>query len=106
MLSRYPEFQKKRDEVVSALNQIEGLCCHTPAGAFYLYPAWDVAYCDWQQDVDWVLDFLHRYRILLAPGSTFAQPDQRHFRVVLLPSESELLRAVGCLKEFALGRRM
>ncbi len=31
-------FQKRRDLVVSMLNQAKGLSCPTPAGAFYVYP--------------------------------------------------------------------
>ncbi len=32
-------FQKRRDLVVSMLNQAKGLSCPTPAGAFYVYPS-------------------------------------------------------------------
>ena len=32
-------FQKRRDLVVSMLNQAKGLSCSTPAGAFYVYPS-------------------------------------------------------------------
>jgi len=32
-------FQKRRDMMVEALNQIPGVTCHSPEGAFYLYPS-------------------------------------------------------------------
>ena len=32
-------FQERRDLVVSMLNQANGLSCHTPEGAFYVYPS-------------------------------------------------------------------
>ena len=32
-------FKRRRDFVVSALNQIDGLTCPTPGGAFYVYPS-------------------------------------------------------------------
>ncbi len=32
------EFKKRRDLVVKMLNQAQGLSCHTPEGAFYVYP--------------------------------------------------------------------
>jgi aspartate aminotransferase len=33
------EFKKRRNLVVSMLNQAQGLNCHTPEGAFYVYPS-------------------------------------------------------------------
>jgi len=33
------EFKERRDLVVSMLNEAEGLVCHTPEGAFYVYPS-------------------------------------------------------------------
>jgi len=32
-------FKQRRDQVVSMLNQAQGLHCHTPEGAFYVYPS-------------------------------------------------------------------
>ena len=36
---RAAEFQKRRDLVVSMLNQAKGIKCPTPEGAFYVYPS-------------------------------------------------------------------
>jgi aspartate aminotransferase len=33
------EFKQRRDLVVKMLNQAQGLNCHTPEGAFYVYPS-------------------------------------------------------------------
>jgi aspartate aminotransferase len=33
------EFKKRRDLVVKMLNEARGLSCHTPEGAFYVYPS-------------------------------------------------------------------
>ena len=33
------EFKKRRDLVVKMLNDAQGLSCHTPEGAFYVYPS-------------------------------------------------------------------
>ena len=32
-------FKERRDLVVSMLNQADGIDCHTPQGAFYVYPS-------------------------------------------------------------------
>jgi len=31
-------FEKRRDEILEALNQVEGISCRKPGGAFYLFP--------------------------------------------------------------------
>ena len=104
-LQRYPEMVTKRNRVIAALNNIEGLSCHRPQGAFYAYPQWDAGTEVWDKDEDWVLDFLTQEQVLLAPGSTFAQPDQRHFRLVLLPDEADCLLACEKLQHFMQARR-
>ncbi|MCD2323592.1 pyridoxal phosphate-dependent aminotransferase [Sphingomonas sp. IC-56] len=38
LTERNAAFQKRRDLVVGMLNQIEGMTCPTPEGAFYVYP--------------------------------------------------------------------
>ena len=37
--SRNAAFKKRRDMVVSMLNQADGITCRTPEGAFYVYPS-------------------------------------------------------------------
>jgi aspartate/methionine/tyrosine aminotransferase len=32
------EFRRRRDAVVAGLNEIPGVSCRTPAGAFYVFP--------------------------------------------------------------------
>lgn len=38
LADRNAAFQRRRDLVVAALNEIEGMTCPTPEGAFYVYP--------------------------------------------------------------------
>lgn len=99
-LSRVPDLQRRRDHTVAALNKIEGCSCHTPQGAFYLFPRWDESSCYWHADTDWIMSFLKQNCILLAPGSTFSQPDQLHFRMVLLPDFDTLQETVRRLNDF------
>ena len=39
LADRNAAFQRRRDMVVAALNDIDGMTCPTPEGAFYVYPA-------------------------------------------------------------------
>ena len=36
------EFQTRRDLICSRLNEMEGVSCHVPDGAFYVFPKIDV----------------------------------------------------------------
>jgi alanine-synthesizing transaminase len=83
-LHLYPEMQQKRDLLIDTLNDIDGLSCMSPQGAFYAYPYWDSSVANWETDTAWVLSFLREHHILLAPGSTFCQSDSLHFRLAFL----------------------
>jgi alanine-synthesizing transaminase len=100
MLQQHPDMLEKRNQVIKRINQIDGLSCDLPAGAFYAFPKFTLPHLPWENDNEWVLQFLQEHHILLAPGSTFAQPDQRHFRLVLLPKLEELLEACDKLEFF------
>lgn len=100
LLEHFPEMKTRRTQVVERINQIDGLSCHLPQGAFYIYPRWEPDACYWETDDQWVFDFLQAKKILLAPGSTFAQPDPYHFRIAMLPETEELLKACEDLEQF------
>ena len=97
---QYPGMTEKHTKVIQRLNAIEGLHCNMLSGAFYAYPKWDKSLVNWEHDEDWVLDFLQQHHILIAPGSTFCQPDQQHFRLVLLAELNQLLNTCDRLEEF------
>lgn len=99
-MSLVPDIQKRRDVVVRALNDIDGCHCLAPKGAFYVFPRWDNKDEQDGRDTDWVLHFLQQHKILLAPGSTFSQPDPFHFRMVLLPELDELTDVVASIAHF------
>ena len=99
-LQQYPDMLTKRNRVIERLNSITGISCQEPAGAFYAYPKFTFDQLPWENDHHWILDFLTQHHILLAPGSTFAQPDHKHFRLVLLPDETLLLDACDQLETF------
>ena len=46
------------------------------------------------------MDLLHEKHILLVPGSGFDWPQPDHFRVVMLPEEKDLARAMTDVGEF------
>src|SRR5690606_34351154 len=82
------------------INEIPGLSCVRPAGAFYLFPKVDVARFQIHDDQQFVKDFLTAEKVLLVQGTGFNWPEPDHFRVVLLPEISVLSSAFDRLESF------
>jgi alanine-synthesizing transaminase len=90
----------QRDAALSAINQIPGISCVKPRGAMYLFPKIDLDMYKIRDDQQMVLDFLIQEKILLVQGTAFNWPARDHFRIVFLPREDELSRAIYRFGEF------
>lgn len=95
---RAAAFEKRRDLVVSMINQAPGLHCPTPEGAFYVYPSCagvigkrtpkgDVI----NSDLDFVTYLLDSEGVAVVHGEAFGLSP--HFRISYATSEEELTRA-------------
>jgi alanine-synthesizing transaminase len=89
--------RRQRDTAWELLTQIEGVSCVKPRGALYMFAALDPSVFKIQDDEKLILDILEREQILLVQGSAFNVNDTFHFRVVFLPREEDLRRAIGKL---------
>lgn len=100
---------KRRDFTVKRLNEIEGISCSKPDGAFYAFPRLDVlatakGKARWTDDKAFVLDFLQKQKVLTVHGSGFdAQYGKGHLRLVILPDVPVLEEAFGRLESFLKG---
>jgi alanine-synthesizing transaminase len=90
----------QRNAAVDAINQIPGMSCVKPKGALYLFPKIDLKHYPIRDDQQMVLDFLIQEKVLLVQGTAFNWPAPDHFRVVFLPREDELERAIGKFSNF------
>jgi aspartate aminotransferase len=79
-------FKQRRDLVVAMLNEIDGLECHTPEGAFYVYPSCAGAIGRktpqgklLETDGDFVTYLLEAEGVAAVPGEAFGLSP--HFRV-------------------------
>lgn len=90
----------QRNTAMEAINKIPGISCVKPKGAIYMFPKIDRDYYKFDDDQQLILDFLIQKKVLLVQGTAFnwAAPD--HFRIVFLPVESELKRAIDSFGEF------
>jgi aspartate/methionine/tyrosine aminotransferase len=90
--------KKRRDLVVKRLNEIDGISCKLPNGAFYSFPK--ILLNRWKDDKDFVLDLLNKTGILTVHGSGFGELGKGHFRIVYLPNEQILQEAMDKLSNF------
>ena len=89
--------RRQRDTAWELLTQIEGVSCVKPRGALYMFAALDPSVFKIEDDEKLILDILEREQILLVQGSAFNVNDTLHFRVVFLPREEDLRKAIGKL---------
>lgn len=88
-------FEKRRDMVVDALNAIDGLSCHKPEGAFYVFPSCG-AFIGARRpdgsvianDETFVLYLLDQAGVGLVHGTAFGSPG--HFRLSYAASTQRL----------------
>ena len=96
--------ESQRNITWNALNNIPGITCVKPGGAFYLFPRLDPKFYNIDNDEDLILDVLSSEKILLVQGSAFNIPDNHHFRIVFLPSADQLsdalVRIGGVLEKY------
>lgn len=90
----------QRDAAMAAIDKVPGLSCVKPRGAMYLFPKLDLDMYKIKDDEQLVLDFLIQEKILLVQGSAFNWPANDHFRIVFLPREDDITRAINRLGEF------
>jgi alanine-synthesizing transaminase len=88
---------RRRDMTVSMLNDISGISCVKPEGAFYAFPRLHME----QSDNHFVAELIKETGVVVVPGTGFGQvPGTQHFRVVFLPNEQILERAYNSIGDF------
>ena len=93
------EMKKHRDLVVKRLNEMPGLSCSNPKGAFYAFPK--IEDNRFGNDKEFVTNLLESKGVLTVHGSGFGkQYGSGHFRLVYLPSIEILNSAMNKIEEF------
>ena len=87
----------RRDITVQMMNEIPGISCVAPEGAFYAFPQLhNIA-----NDSHWVSELIKETGVVVVPGSGFGQfPGTSHFRIVFLPPENILEKAYKAIAQF------
>ena len=91
------KLRARRDLTVKWCNQIPGMNCVAPRGAFYAFPRIEIP----DSDEKFVKQLLMEKQVLVVHGSGFGQAEgTKHFRIVFLPEEATLERAYRAIAEF------
>jgi aspartate aminotransferase len=87
------DFQRRRDEVMTALAAIPGVRCPRPQGAFYAFPDISVAFGKKHgaqaigNDVDFCNALLEAKGVACVPGSAFGEPNAIRISYTCKPAE-------------------
>ena len=93
------EIKKRRDLVVKRLNEMPGISCPNPKGAFYAFPK--IEDNRFGTDEEFVTKLLETKGVLTVHGSGFGkQYGSGHFRLVYLPSLEVLDSAMNKIEDF------
>lgn len=91
-------YQERRDFMVGALNQIEGIACRCTEGAFYLIPSFPHTRRNSLELAELLLD---EAGIAATPGSAFGRSTEGHIRFSIATAMDSLERAVERLERIA-----
>ena len=93
------KFKERRDWLVNALNEIDGIKCCMPRGAFYAFPDISSFGLSSKEFADRLLE---EEGIALAWGTSFGEYGEGHIRISYATSLENLKEAVARLKRFTL----
>ena len=93
--------RKRRDYAWKRLNEIEGISCARPEGAFYMFPKIHAVGSTWKTDMDFALDLLKETGVLFVHGSGFDPTyGAGHVRGVFIPPVETLEQAFTEIERF------
>ena len=102
---RATSFQERRDFVVKALNEIDGIECLNPEGAFYVFPSCkglmgkkDSNGNELKTDTDFVQSLLENSGVAVVQGSAFGL--EGFFRISYATSMENLKKALEKISTF------
>lgn len=100
------KLKQRRDYMWKRLNEIEGVSCTKPEGAFYIFPKIHDVGKRWKTDLDFVVELLRQTGVLVVQGSGFDPVyGAGHIRAVYLPPIKTLEEALNALESFVKKRK-
>jgi len=100
------KLRERRDYSWKRLNEIEGVSCTKPEGAFYVFPKVEQVGSSWKTDEEFARQLVEKTGVLVVHGSGFDPTyGSGHFRAVILPPIETLKKAFDLLESFMLRQR-
>lgn len=91
------EFHRRRDMIIPRLNEIEGISCETPKGAFYAFFKMDIGF----NSMDLAEMLLYKAHVAVTPGSAFGSAGSNYIRMSYAASMEDLEEGVSRIKKFS-----
>ena len=91
------EYQRRRDYAVKAINEIDGLSCRCPKGAFYIYINIEKLGMTGQEFAPLLLE---NAKVALVPGDVFGTEGDHYVRMSFANSYENVVEGCKRLKEF------
>ncbi len=95
------EYQKRRDLLVSLVNEVPGMSCKTPLGAFYLFvnvkPICQKLEVDCAALADMIMRNAH---VLILGGTAFGKHGEGYIRFSYVSSEENIRQGMKQIKEY------
>ncbi len=88
-------YARRRDIIVDGLNEIPGISCKKPIGAFYAFP--NIKQLGTSYDV--AVDFIKKAHVVTSPGTAFGPGGEGYLRVSYANSEENLKEALKRITE-------
>ena len=92
------EFKKRIDFFVPRLNEIEGISCPMPEGAFYVFADISELNCP---SADFSREFFHHEQVRCAPGTQYGPNSEGHIRFALVRPVEDLEEVAVRLERFS-----
>jgi aspartate aminotransferase len=89
------EFKHRRDLVYDLIDDIPGIQCSKPKGAFYLFPSYDFD----MSSEKFVTHLLQEAHVAVTPGAAFGPSGEGHFRLSYAASEEDLKEGMALIKK-------
>jgi aspartate/methionine/tyrosine aminotransferase len=86
------EYKRRRDIMVEGLNNIPGIHCQLPKGAFYAFPNITA----FGRSSDWMAEYLlEEAEVALLPGTSFGKQGEGYLRLCFANSKENIKTAIG-----------
>ncbi len=89
-------FTRRREAIVSGLNEVPGMSCIYPKGAFYVFPNIKETGMKSEELANYMLD---EAGVCLLPGSAFGSQGEGYLRLSYARSVEEIEKGIGKMKE-------